>query len=337
MKDKEAIRAIKQEDYPDLAEFCVREKMDGRTVDLWIERFKHWWDRNPALYSSFPKGAVLERREGICGVYCCIPVRITMGKEEVVAAIRSTWIVREDSRSQSLALSQWIDEATSGMLSINTTTIDAILPLLEFGDWERVRSRVEAAVVVANWKAAAKKILNMKNTTLSFPVFLSSDSQLTPEKAMEVASKLWEERSSGLRFGPVRDGDYFEWYSLRNPTVSMTWLAFFPENAETPAPIFGLLTNYDDGSLRVLDVWPEDRSVADYFGFFVWLKGEAIARSFHSIRIPMFSKPIRDAAKHFLISRKGFEPQRFFILAPGKNGMRSGEEFWPLNSGDVGI
>lgn len=337
MKSEAEVGTIELADYPELARFCAREKNDGRDEDFWSRRFRHWWDQNPSMEPSFPRGAIMRTSKGVRGVYCCFPMRTVLEGDEILSAVRSTWIVAGEQRSHSLLLSNLVDELTANTLSLNTTSIDQLLPLLELSGWVKFREEFPSSIIPGDWTALGRKVLRLHRRILEFPPFLSSDPALSQERAEEIACDVWSQSSTSCRFGPIRDGSYFSWYSLKNPSEAMSWTAYFPSRDEPASSVFALTVHHGDGCLRVMDIWPQNREAEVYIRFFRWLKKETVSRGFHAIRVPQFSESMRQALKRIAFPFRQAEPQRFYLLNQTGLSIPPHSDSWPLNSGDIGV
>lgn len=96
MERKINIRPIEEKDLVKLPEF-LSTGFPGDSMELWESRFKMWWEENPLMDSSFPKGWILEKdRSTIVGFLGNIPVKFQIKGRIGIAVASSSWYVKPE-------------------------------------------------------------------------------------------------------------------------------------------------------------------------------------------------------------------------------------------------
>jgi hypothetical protein len=88
------LRTVEERDFEKLSVFLA-EGFPTRSVELWKQRFKLWWDLNPFMNSSISRGWVLESKNSeIIGFMGNIPIKFHINGREGLAAAASAWYVQ---------------------------------------------------------------------------------------------------------------------------------------------------------------------------------------------------------------------------------------------------
>jgi len=95
-KQKMQIRPVEEKDIEKLPEF-LSEGFPDDPIELWKLRFAMWWEENPFMNSSIPKGWVLEKDGSeIIGFIGNIPFKYQINGKIGNAVASSSWYVRPE-------------------------------------------------------------------------------------------------------------------------------------------------------------------------------------------------------------------------------------------------
>ncbi|WP_055631863.1 hypothetical protein [Streptomyces griseoruber] len=114
-------RALVADDEPALVDFLSTFPGERRGPAFWQDRLALWWRRNPAFTGEQPRGWVLHRAGAVVGFLGNVPSRLQLDGKPVVVWNATTWRVREEFRSESLALLFAHAEAARGGVAVYST------------------------------------------------------------------------------------------------------------------------------------------------------------------------------------------------------------------------
>jgi len=115
--------AVAEDDYADLAAFLADFEDSSETADFWQNKFRFWWDDNPACTVNAPRGWALRQGDTIGGFIGNVPTKFRLNGKEVPAYNSTTWRVLPHFREQSLRLlSELIVAARETILFVTTAS-----------------------------------------------------------------------------------------------------------------------------------------------------------------------------------------------------------------------
>lgn len=334
MQSATNISEITADELSSVIAFCCGFPGDGRSEAFWQRRLRHWWHDNPAMPEQWIYGAKLTSGDHIVGVSLAIPVKVVANGSEQVAVVRSTWRVLSEFRMHSLALTFFAEALYKGLTNINSTSRPELVPLLHYSGWKQVRGATQSITIPGSLVAVTRKLLGCAPRRRVLPRIVTSCREFATETLLAAADATWRATSQQCHAGPVRDGAYFKWYALDQPTANFTLFALHAERVEET--LFALGTDHGDGMLSVVDVWPwaaEPTLLRKLIGLIVCTGRK---HGFHSIHVSCFSPSLAAACSRWLLSRVRPTVDHLFVRVPdGCPAIDSG--CWPLNSGDEGI
>lgn len=134
MSSKSIISSLTTADYERAAVF-LESRTHVYTSEFWLDRFKYWWDNNPAMNENIERGWIILGEGGqIVGFLGNIPVKYYInGKDEIVCCLTS-WYVKETYRHKSLGLLAPFLKQREPILLLATTPSDKVsIMLLRLG------------------------------------------------------------------------------------------------------------------------------------------------------------------------------------------------------------
>ena len=279
-------------------------------------------------------GAKLISGDDIVGMSLAIPVKVVVNGREEVAVVRSTWRVLPEFRTHSMALTFFAEALFKAQTNINSTSRPELVPLLHYSGWKQVRGATQSITIPGSVLAVSRKLLRCMSQRRVLPRIVTSSSEFATEAVFTAADATWRATRQHCLAGPVRDGAYFKWYALDQPTANFTLFALHAERAEET--LFALTTDHGDGMLSVVDMWPWAAEATELRKLIGLIARTGRKHGFHSIHVPCFTPSIAAACSGWLLSRARPMVDHLFVRVPdGCPAIDSG--CWPLNSGDEGI
>jgi len=317
-------------DLQSIAEFCSAFPNDGRSIEFWEARLKHWWVINPAASSGGCLGTRLMANGKIVGTSLAIPLLAHVHGEPRTIFTRSTWRVMPEHRGMSLATEAFNNNLLFDHHNIASTPLAVTRPLLAMWGWQPLRDGMKFTSIAANPISIVMRFLKRR---LPIRPLASRVSDGSESALYASADAVWAATSGDCEYGPVRNAAYFRWFSADNPTMPFT---VFAQGEALSQTVFALATHYADGVLHVTDFWPWNAPATSLRKLIKRILHTARAHRFHSIRIPHLSPEIAAACDGMLASQQRTEAQHILVHFPS-NDPPGKSNCWPLNSGDVGI
>ncbi len=129
------IKEVTAADQPALAGFLAHFGNETRDETYWLDRFRLWWDINPAFSEGIARGWMLQDGSRIAGFLGSIPRLFRANGKDFIVHSASTWRVLPEYRQHSLALLfRQIEVAKNTLLFDGTPSEDVakILATLRF-------------------------------------------------------------------------------------------------------------------------------------------------------------------------------------------------------------
>lgn len=294
---KTKVRSINTDEYEALAAFLATQ-VETDQAKLWLSRFGMWWENNPAMDETIPRGWVIEDEEHeIAGFLGNIPVPFWVDGHLALARAASSWYVRPEVRGVlGLQLNVAYSRQKDADLFIRTTPnelVQAMLPRLGFEraafpvggreylvvrDYGRAAALYGASPGTGGTKRALTSLARGPLSAVS-PLLLRhrAGSGAAPDAgavgAWEVCTRcgteftaFWEEFRRPGTASVVRDAQTLEWLYFSEPVAGKrTVVACRDKEGELAGYCaFDLLTPYGAG-VRVLllrDAFLPDRASA---------------------------------------------------------------------------
>lgn len=220
------IRELRDSDYEALAAFNAAFPGDNLGAARWLDRFRHWWDNNPAYDSSWKRGFLMESDGTIVGWVGSFPSLFKAGDAVVKAFNGTTWRVLPEYRQWSIDLWGYNRGVSKHYLSFNTTPTEDVAKLilrLRYFRFPWGRDAYSYTIVNAGKFCCffSPRIPYLGRIWLSKILWgvsriLTKESNVYRVAIMEDdlsgVDNLWERTRSQYVFTNVRDGQSVEWY-----------------------------------------------------------------------------------------------------------------------------
>lgn len=327
-----SFRPVQPEDLPQLAVFCSQFPGDGRSVEFWTRRFKHWWQDNPAMTDDWLRGYLLLAEGRIQGVCLSIPLSSVLDGKLATVSLASTWRVMPDFRAYSMAIMFQISSSQSSILSFSGTPTPRALKLIKGSHVQR-RSKMAATLHSGSATALLFKYFTKPLATRRLPKLVSAGKPLQLEEIKFAIDTAWQAGASSPT-GPVRNWAYWRWFSTENPTVACTTFILPSDQGSSEQILCAMAVDFGDGQLQVTDIWPLTSSPERMKAMLKLIFHHARRSRFHSILVPHWTEGIAQACSAFVTLRQSQIPadiwtNPFPLLAEPNT------QHWPLHTGDA--
>lgn len=324
-------RPVQLEDIPSLVRFCADFPGDGRTIDFWMRRMRHWWIENPAMTDDWLLGYQLLIDNNLQGITLNIPIKVVIQGMPQQASLASTWRVMPRYRALSCPLVFEHNAQHNHLLRIDGTPTPGVLSLLNSLSFHCFRKQLATSQFACHPLAFALKALKRPITTRRLAkLILPPDAPDRKTLASDV-DEAWQ-ATCKAGTGPVRDWNYWQWFTLQNPSVSCS-AAILPATPSAPA-LSALLVDYGDGKLQVADLWPSTARRQRICQLIDLILQEARRARFHSLVVPHWNSTIVsacEALQPYRLTRDGGAIWTNTIPLPPE----SEEHYWPYLTGDA--
>ena len=222
-----SFRELESYDYPALAAFNSLFEGDGRSENEWLDRFKYWWDDNPAYDESWKRGFLLLDDENIVGFVGSFPTLFKHGNSVKKAFNGTTWRVLPAYRKYSIDLWTYNREVSKHHLSFNTTPTDDVIKMIKRLKYFRHPWGKDCySYVIANAKEYGKMLPKKypQNLRLAMAQGMKLWQSIRLRKKFsglcvrdslihaEDIDDLWQRTKDQFAFSNVRDSKAVNWY-----------------------------------------------------------------------------------------------------------------------------
>ncbi len=269
---------ITEKDYAPLARFLANFGESAETEALWLDRFRFWWDDNPAATEGVARGWILEDDSRIEGFFGIIPTRFQLLGKHTTAHNATTWRVSDAYRHSSMKLLfRAIKETGEGIL-FNNTPIEQVVPILKslrFRPLPReseAGDRLPCGVVVLDFKKAAelragRGFAGQAGALLGAPLFAlyqrfrlrnlkmnGLEVRLLDQAGVEF-DRFWEETRPVYANTSVRSAEALQWYCFRATPEEMKLFGCYREGRLAGYLIAWRRIDRNSSKLECVDLW----------------------------------------------------------------------------------
>jgi hypothetical protein len=98
------VNSLLPQQYDSLADYLASFPEETRQMDFWLERFRLWWEVNPAFSQEMERGWILMDQAKVVGFLGIFPSYFQLQGRETIVFNSTTWRVSEGYRNHSLSL-----------------------------------------------------------------------------------------------------------------------------------------------------------------------------------------------------------------------------------------
>ncbi|MEO5347529.1 MAG: hypothetical protein H7834_14315 [Magnetococcus sp. YQC-9] len=242
------VRPIEAADCDVLAAFCADFPEERRDLLFWKQRFRFWWEENPAFSESFPRGCLMENQGEIVGIFALFPTHIILKGQKCIAANMTCWRVLPNWRPHMLRMFAKLLALAGDRLIFNTTPTPAVEQILirfgftHFGAEIRTESVWFTAPAGSDPLTAMKRICRIAwnwapewlgesgmvavprtlgrcfGQMLGLRQGMAGAGEIGSVETIDAAfDRLWERTKTGQTLTNDRSSASLDWYLRRNP------------------------------------------------------------------------------------------------------------------------
>jgi hypothetical protein len=268
------LRCVHPEDYPRLAAYLTTPVIEP--PELWLRRFAHWWDLNPALAPEIPRGWILVDDREVVGFLGNIPTWFRCADDRVRAFSATTWRVNPAHRSGSLKLYLAQVEIAEAALLFNNTANDKAaraLAYLGFKSQPAYPTRkthvvpIDGRLMLQTLMAGRPGVNLLAHALGPASRLMELPTRLFARARGEVVSlssigaefdALWERSRRKYGFCGERTAERISWYVTRTGYFDKHVLGYFESSVLHGYLVLGETRVRGLPGLELLDVWTED-------------------------------------------------------------------------------
>lgn len=359
-KTSEAIELLplSVEDYEALIRYLVSFPGETRDAEFWRDRFRLWWEDNPAFSDAFEKGWVLKKRGDIIGFLGNFPTHFQLAGEPVIANNATTWRVSPDYRKYSLRLLyRQIDYSKETVLFMTTPseTVSRVAQTLKYQSIQR--GHQGTSVLITNFEKVLAASLFEKGVSRLVakglaPVFdLIQKFRHSPSleggeievreifKADSSFDELWKRTSNRYAHTNIRTAEVINWYCFGSLNFGKKLFGVYRKDRLL---VYAIFANYRDeklNRLQCLDFWgePGEENAVNCLVHYMreyarkhsidLIKFQGFSREMSRLfqELGLFKTPSRKAYEYFKIKLKLSspltEPNLYFTYMLGDAGL----------------
>ncbi len=347
---------VSREAYAPLAEYLSAFERDSRTPEAWLERFRIWWDANPAFSEADPRGWILKDGNKIAGFLGNIPFFFSSEGRPVRAYTASTWRVLPDYRGYSLDLLRKFMRFTQNHFSVCTTpapNVSEIFKKLGYEMIPRGDDRTGWSVIhfenVFGQVRGENFLSRLAAGIISGPLGWAQDRRLgapgQEDRARECSAAgpafddLWEHTKNLYDFTDLRTSEALNWYCFADSARRKILFGTFQGDR---LEAFMILSPRRAGRLKILeclDLWPEPGQDA-LRALLAGVRRYAREHAYDRISFPgFFSESNRRILKRLIFFKKKAKPRCEFYRMPGSKGESGtkGRIYFHYGEGDIAL
>lgn len=269
---------VRSSDYAQLSRFHAAFPGEVRTPAFWEQRFRYWWDDNPAFDEDVPRGWMLRDGTGAIGGFLGnVPSFFRMqGREQRVFGATS-WRVLQEHRSSSIPLYLAHMEAGASSLLFNTTPSESAVRVLEYLKYRSVPSSSSGRAFHVAVRAGAamgaylrdRQVPEFVKWVAGAPLRLA---QIPLETVLRCTSRagvrvlshadsafddLWHRTCNRHTNTSVRSAAQVNWLCFSNPDFRKTLIGCYEHGKLRGFAIFADARPRGVKALELCDLWTE--------------------------------------------------------------------------------
>jgi len=352
------VRPTGREDYQTLARFMAGFANETRGEQFWLDRFRFWWDENPAYCEETPRGWILWARDQIKGHFGNIPIAFQLNGKIVTSFNSTSWRVMASHRNYSLnLLHRWSRCASDSILFNATPSEDAarIMQAVKFPLVPQGTSVTKSTIVVAPRRVLASrtngKVFSSLAGAVGGPVLglvqackarLGRASQPTKVRLLTRADsafdQLWARTRHRYAHTNVRSAAAIQWYCFGSEHFRKTLIGCF--DGERLAG-YAIITKGVRNAMNVAacaDLWLDPDSPAALADLLRFSKTWADEEGLDIIEIPHFNHALgQQLSRLGLFQRTSAGEQPAYYKASSIGELNPAESYLVGLQGDRGI
>lgn len=261
------------EHYEELARFLTAFPGEKQDLVFWRDRFRLWWDENPAFSNDLARGWILRKKGNIVGLMGNLSSLFQLCGKPVIINSGTTWRVLPNYRNYSLRLLHQQMKYSKETLLLGTTpndTVSRILEIFKFKPLSRSGRKTSLLIIRSNKVAptllpknqlgrlAANFLSFFLNSIQSLRLKISQGPEINVREIFKADSsfdQLWNETKKAYLYTSVRNAKTINWYCFGNGRFKKKLFGIYRKRQLLGYAIFGISTLRGLNTLECLDYW----------------------------------------------------------------------------------
>jgi hypothetical protein len=303
--------SLSPEHYQEAASYLASFPQETRGPEFWRDRFRLWWEDNPAFFEDLERGWILKANGAVVGFLGNIPSYFQLSGEKKIIYSATTWRVSPGYRNHSLdLLFKQIDYSRKSLLFLITVGEVArrISQMLRFQILQRGDERVGILVIHSEKFLGAFVGKNPVTRFLAKGLALILDGtqalrlSSAPEgggftvkelvRADASFDELWKRTEGHVPNTNVRTAEVINWYCFGSKNFRKRLFGVYRGPSLLAYVIFINSQVRGLNLLECLDFWGETEETAAVKSLFRYLKDYGQKNSIDLITFPSFSREV---------------------------------------------
>lgn len=349
--------AVSVDDYEELSRFLGRFPGETNGPEFWLERFRYWWDTNPAFSELTPRGWALRTGGGIVGFLGSVPCVIQCLGKRTIAYSATTWNVLPQYRSHSLRLfRQLVPEAQHSILFNTSPNPDVVkvLRALKFDLLPRLATYSVIITDVPSFLDARMSVPRVFRPFLRLAAALASviqDGRLRGLRRSDLAGvrqlsredhcfdDLWERTKNLYQNTNVRCAEIVRWYCFGADPFRKTVFGYFRDQRLVGYAVCRRQDRLRQRWLECIDLWlvPDESEALP--ALVAAIRRYATQAGLNSAVFPHFNGSLRARlAALGLVERTEAQRIDYFSVAPEvQQAITAENSYFVIAQGDQGL
>ena len=307
---------LSADDYESLARYLMTFPDETGDLDFWRDRFRLWWEDNPAFSNGLARGWVLKNNDKIVGFMGNLSTSFLLAGKPIIVNSGTTWRVDSNYRTQSLRLFFELLKYSKETLLFGTTPNDTVSRVLEMSKFQLLpRGGRRTSVLITNFEKALGALLPKNGggrlmVKALAPIFdLIQQWRLTPADEKERLSvrevfkadpsfdELWEKTKNRYPYTSIRSAKIIHWYCFGSQRFRKKLFGVYKDGLLWGYAIFANPQGRRLNFLECLDFWCEPGEKNAVGLLIDYLRKYAQKNSFDGVKFYGFSTEMDDLFK----------------------------------------
>lgn len=344
--------------YEKLARYLTSFPNEKRDAAFWMERFRLWWDKNPAFGEGHERGWIVTEDNEIVGFLGNFPSYFQLSRTKIIVQNATTWRVSETHRNQSLQLLFKQIAYSQGTLLFMTTPNEAVAKVIRTLNYQKIgrtgrrmsfftgasvnflakamggnlAARIPAAICGSLWDAAQNVRIRGGHSGGHF-------NAMEIFRADSSFDELWERVKGRYPNTYVRSSAFINWYCFGNRDFQKKLFGVYHDKRLIAFMIFINPPGRRWDFLECLDFFGEMDDSAAIAALIGYLRQYARNQALDFVKLPHFSSEVACLFKNLgLFQRESADREEYFkVNLSLTDPITENNSYFTHAVGDVGL
>ncbi|GEM_PF-1173670 len=357
-RERIELLCLSPEHYEEAASHLASFPQETRGPEFWRDRFRLWWEANPAFSEGLERGWILKANGAIVGFLGNIPSYFQLAGERKIIYSATTWRVSPDYRNYSLHLLfkqiEYSRKSLLFLITLNESTRKIIqmlrLQTIERGDVKVGVLMINSEKVLATYlgknkashflgKALAPILDFLQTFRLGFSRQREEFRVKELVRADESFDELWKRTRERIPNTNARTAEVINWYCFESKNFRKRLFGVYQGCSLLAYVICTISQVQGLNFLECLDFWGETCETTTVKALFRYLKDWGQKNSIDLVKFPGFSSEVGFLfGKLCLFQIRSKRSAEYFQVNLEMSGPISQENsYFPYLIGDFGL